>query len=169
MANLRAGILGTGHSYPEGILTNADLASMVETSDEWITTRTGIKQRRKAAPGEYTSMFAVKAGRQAIERAKIDPMEIDLSSLQIHVPGLQDLDALVGHVPVEAGNRLVQCLPDVLFGEGLGDDPRTELLGFEAGFEKGEEGLQKVVPGLVEMAKVGTPRHSTNRLDSRIP
>ena len=55
MVNQRAGILGTGHSYPEGILTNADLAKMVETSDEWITTRTGIKQRRKAAPGEYTS------------------------------------------------------------------------------------------------------------------
>ena len=64
MANQRAGILGTGHSYPEGILTNADLAKMVETSDEWITTRTGIKQRRKAAPHEYTSMFAVRAVRR---------------------------------------------------------------------------------------------------------
>ena len=62
MANVRAGILGTGHSYPEGILTNADLEKTVETSDEWITTRTGIKQRRKAAPGEYTSQFAVRAG-----------------------------------------------------------------------------------------------------------
>src|SRR5207237_4188304 len=51
---------------------------MVETSDEWITTRTGIKQRHKAAEGEYTSLFAVRAARQAIERAKIDPMEIDL-------------------------------------------------------------------------------------------
>src|SRR6266550_2316358 len=78
MANTRAGILGTGHSYPEGILTNADLETMVETSDEWITTRTGIKQRRKAAPGEYTSQFAVKAGRQAIERAGLEPGDIDL-------------------------------------------------------------------------------------------
>ena len=78
MANIKAGILGTGHSYPEGILTNADLEKMVDTSDEWITTRTGIKQRRKAAPGEYTSLFAVRAGRQAIERARIDPAEIDL-------------------------------------------------------------------------------------------
>ena len=73
MGNVHAGILGTGHAYPEGILTNADLEKIVETSDEWITTRTGIKQRRKAAPGEYTSMFAVRAARQAIERAKIDP------------------------------------------------------------------------------------------------
>jgi 3-oxoacyl-[acyl-carrier-protein] synthase-3 len=78
MANQRAGILGTGHSYPEGILTNADLAEMVETSDDWITTRTGIKQRRKAAANEYTSMFAVRAARQAIERARLDPSDIDL-------------------------------------------------------------------------------------------
>ena len=78
MVNQRAGVLGTGHSYPEGILTNADLAQMVETSDEWITTRTGIKQRRKAAPHEYTSLFAVRAARQAIERARLDPADIDL-------------------------------------------------------------------------------------------
>jgi 3-oxoacyl-[acyl-carrier-protein] synthase-3 len=78
MANTRAGILGTGHSYPEGILTNADLEKIVETSDDWITTRTGIKQRRKAKPGEYTSMFAVRAARQAIERAGLQPDDIDL-------------------------------------------------------------------------------------------
>ncbi|MGI8918475.1 MAG: beta-ketoacyl-ACP synthase III [Pyrinomonadaceae bacterium] len=78
MATQRAGILGTGHAYPEGILTNAELANMVDTSDEWITTRTGIKQRRKAAPGEYTSLFAVKAARQAIERAGLTPADIDL-------------------------------------------------------------------------------------------
>jgi 3-oxoacyl-[acyl-carrier-protein] synthase-3 len=77
MAKTNAGILGTGHAYPEGILTNADLEKMVDTSDEWITKRVGIKQRRKAAPGEYTSLFAVKAARQAIERARIDPAEID--------------------------------------------------------------------------------------------
>ena len=78
MANMRARIVGTGHSYPEGILTNADLEKIVETSDDWITTRTGIKQRRKAAPGEYTSMFAVRAAKQAIERAGLEPMDIDL-------------------------------------------------------------------------------------------
>jgi 3-oxoacyl-[acyl-carrier-protein] synthase-3 len=78
MNNVNAGILGTGHSYPSGVLTNADLEKMVETSDEWITTRTGIKQRRKAAPGEYTSQFAVRASQEAIERAGIDPAEIDL-------------------------------------------------------------------------------------------
>ncbi len=78
MTNVRAGILGTGHSYPDGILTNADLENLVDTSDEWITTRTGIKQRRKAAPGEFTSLFAVRAAREAIRRANLDPADIDL-------------------------------------------------------------------------------------------
>src|SRR5215471_18976003 len=78
MTNVNAGVLGTGHSYPAGVLTNADLEKMVDTSDEWITSRTGIKQRRKSAPGEYTSQFAVRASQEAIERSGIDPMDIDL-------------------------------------------------------------------------------------------
>jgi len=78
MGEVRAAILGTGRSYPVGVLTNADLEKMVETSDEWITTRTGIKERHKAAEGEYTSLFAVRAARQAIERARIDPCDIGL-------------------------------------------------------------------------------------------
>lgn len=78
MSQVRAGILGTGHSYPEGILTNADLEKIVDTTDEWITTRTGIKQRRKAAPGEYTSQFAVRASREALDRAGIDAADLDL-------------------------------------------------------------------------------------------
>src|SRR5438094_844605 len=78
MTIVNAGILGTGHSYPEGILTNADLEKMVDTSDEWITTRTGIKQRRKAGPDEYTSQFAVRAAREAIKRAGLKAHDIDL-------------------------------------------------------------------------------------------
>jgi 3-oxoacyl-[acyl-carrier-protein] synthase III len=78
MTKFNSGILGTGHSYPEGILTNADLERIVDTSDEWITSRTGIKQRRKAGPDEYTSQFAVRAARQAIERAGIEPADVDL-------------------------------------------------------------------------------------------
>ncbi len=78
MAETRAAILGTGRAYPEGVLTNADLERMVETSDDWITSRTGIKSRHKAAEGEYTSMFAVAAARKAIERARIDPIDIGL-------------------------------------------------------------------------------------------
>ncbi len=73
-----AGIIGMGHAYPSGVLTNADLEKLVDTSDEWITTRSGIKQRHKAADDEYTSQFGVKAANQAIERAGIDASEIDL-------------------------------------------------------------------------------------------
>src|ERR1044072_6844586 len=78
MANMRAGILGTGHSYPEGILTNAELEKIVDTSDDWLTSRTCTSEERKAAPDEYTSQFAVRAGRQAIERAGLQPEDIDL-------------------------------------------------------------------------------------------
>ncbi len=75
---MNAGILSTGCDYPAEVLTNADLEQIVETSDEWITTRTGIRERRKAGDNEYTSQFAVRAGRQAIERAGLTPEDIDL-------------------------------------------------------------------------------------------
>ena len=75
---INAGIIGMGHAYPAGILTNADLEKMVDTNDEWITTRTGIKQRHKAADDEYTSQFGTKAALQALERAGLDPTDIDI-------------------------------------------------------------------------------------------
>ncbi len=78
MTGQNAGIIGMGHSYPEGILTNADLEKMVETNDEWITTRTGIKQRHKAADNEYTSQFGTRAALQALERAGLEPTDIDI-------------------------------------------------------------------------------------------
>ncbi|NLY30326.1 MAG: ketoacyl-ACP synthase III [Firmicutes bacterium] len=73
-----AGIWGTGSAVPEKVLTNADLEKMVDTSDEWITTRTGIKERRIAAEGEGTSDLAAAAGRQALEAAGVEPEEVDL-------------------------------------------------------------------------------------------
>ena len=78
MTAQNAGIIGMGHAYPEGILTNADLEKMVDTNDEWITTRTGIKQRHKAAANEYTSQFGTKAALQAIERAGIKSTDLDI-------------------------------------------------------------------------------------------
>jgi 3-oxoacyl-[acyl-carrier-protein] synthase-3 len=73
-----AGIIGMGHAYPEGILTNADLERIVDTSDEWITSRTGISQRHKAADNEYTSQFGTAAARQALDRAKLTPEDIEI-------------------------------------------------------------------------------------------
>jgi 3-oxoacyl-[acyl-carrier-protein] synthase-3 len=78
MTGQNAGIIGMGHAYPEGILTNADLETIVDTSDEWIYSRTGIKQRHKAADNEYTSQFGVKAANQALERAGLAPTDIDI-------------------------------------------------------------------------------------------
>lgn len=78
MTQHNAGIIGMGHAYPDGILTNADLEKIVDTSDEWITSRTGIKQRHKAGADEYTSQFGSAAARQAIERAGIDVTDVEL-------------------------------------------------------------------------------------------
>ena len=73
-----AGIISTGHDYPDGVLTNADLEKIVETSDEWITSRTGIKQRHKADADEYTSQFAVRAANKALEKADLKAEDIDI-------------------------------------------------------------------------------------------
>ncbi len=78
MTTHNAGIIGMGHAYPSGVLTNADLEKIVETSDDWITSRTGIKQRHKARDDEYTSQFGSLAAKQAVERAGIDVSEIDI-------------------------------------------------------------------------------------------
>jgi len=70
-------IAGTGRYLPERILTNADLEKMVDTSDEWIRTRTGIEQRHVAAEGELTSDLCVEAARNAMESAGVKSQDID--------------------------------------------------------------------------------------------
>ncbi len=71
-------IAGTGSYLPERILTNDELAKVVDTSDEWITSRTGIKERRIAAEGEFTSDMAAKAAEKALEQASIAAEDIEL-------------------------------------------------------------------------------------------
>jgi 3-oxoacyl-[acyl-carrier-protein] synthase-3 len=73
-----ASVVSTGAYLPSRVLTNAELEKMVETSDEWIQSRTGIKERRIAAEGELTSDMGAKAAQQALELGGIDPLEIDL-------------------------------------------------------------------------------------------
>lgn len=75
---LTAGITGVGMSFPEKKLTNADLEKMVDTSDEWIVERTGIRERRIVEPGTGASFHGVKAARAAMEHAQVTPEEIDL-------------------------------------------------------------------------------------------
>jgi 3-oxoacyl-[acyl-carrier-protein] synthase-3 len=76
--NRTVSIIGTGSYVPERILTNADLEKVVDTSDDWITSRTGIKERRIAAEGEHTSHMASKAAQRAMEQANVKAEEIDL-------------------------------------------------------------------------------------------
>src|SRR5246127_5824179 len=81
-------IVGTGSYVPEKVLTNEDLSRIVDTSDEWITTRTGIKERRIAGKDKNTSDMATKAALNAIEQAKISPAEIDLILVATATPDM---------------------------------------------------------------------------------
>ena len=74
----RARILGTGSAVPKKILSNADLEKLVETSDEWITSRTGIKERRIVSEGEKFSDLCTKASELALKRAHVRPEDLDM-------------------------------------------------------------------------------------------
>ena len=78
MAVLRSVIRGVGASLPKRVMTNDDISKIVETTDEWIVERTGIRQRHIADDSETTSSLGIAAARQALVRAGIDPVEIDL-------------------------------------------------------------------------------------------
>jgi len=82
----RSVVLGCGSYLPNQVLTNADLARKVDTSDEWIVQRTGIHERRIAAPGELTSHMAVHAARVALAHAHLDAQAIDLIVLATSTP-----------------------------------------------------------------------------------
>jgi 3-oxoacyl-[acyl-carrier-protein] synthase III len=82
------GILATGRYLPEKVLTNADLEKMVDTSDEWIVTRTGISERRIAREDEASSDMALAAARQALEKAKVAPEDLDLIIIATVTPDM---------------------------------------------------------------------------------
>lgn len=77
MSQIRSQLIGTGYALPAKVLTNDDLSKIVETSDEWISTRTGIKSRHIAREDEYTSDFCVKAAKMAFDNAGIGVEDID--------------------------------------------------------------------------------------------
>ena len=74
----KATITGTGSYLPEKILSNKDLEKKLDTSDEWITTRTGIKERRIAAENESASTMAFEAGKKALLSARLNPDQVDM-------------------------------------------------------------------------------------------
>jgi 3-oxoacyl-[acyl-carrier-protein] synthase-3 len=83
---LRSVVLGCGSYLPSRVLSNADLARMVDTSDEWIVQRTGIRERHIAAPGELTSDLALRAAEAALADAGVDAQSIDLIVLATSTP-----------------------------------------------------------------------------------
>ncbi len=89
MPQFGAIIAGTGCALPEKRLTNADLEKMVETSDEWIFQRTGMRERRIVSPGETTASLAVLAAKRALESAKLSPQDIDLIIVGTLTPEFQ--------------------------------------------------------------------------------
>ena len=86
MSQLKCIIRGVGSYLPEETLTNSDLARIVDTSDEWIVERTGIRERHRAAPGEFTSDLATKAALAALKDAGLQPDDIDLIVLATATP-----------------------------------------------------------------------------------
>ena len=86
MPQLRSVVLGVGAYLPEKTLTNEELAKLVDTSDEWIVQRTGIKERHIAAEGETTSMLGEKAARDALANAGIAADDIDLIVVATSTP-----------------------------------------------------------------------------------
>jgi 3-oxoacyl-[acyl-carrier-protein] synthase III len=83
---IRSVVLGCGSYLPERILTNAELATRIDTTDEWIVQRTGIRERHVAAEGEFTSHLAIKAARAALHHARLDAQAIDLIVLATSTP-----------------------------------------------------------------------------------
>ena len=83
---IRAGIIGMGTYVPEKVLTNEELEKLVDTSSEWIVSRTGIKERRLAGPGQATSDLALEAARRALDDAGIGPGEVDLIIVATNTP-----------------------------------------------------------------------------------
>jgi len=102
-------IVGTGSYAPEKRLTNEDLMQIVETSDEWITTRTGIKERRIAAKDETTSDMATKAALNALEQAKVKPEDIDLILVATATPDML-FPATACFVQKKIGAKNAACL-----------------------------------------------------------
>ena len=85
---IQAGILATGSYLPDKVLTNKDMEKIVETSDEWIVTRTGIKERRMAAEGQTTSDMATEAAKRALHNAGLKPSDLDLIMVATITPDM---------------------------------------------------------------------------------
>src|SRR3954452_18569734 len=120
-------IIGTGSYVPDKVLSNEDLSKLVDTSDEWITTRTGIKERRIAAKDEQTSDMATKAALKALEQAEVEPKDIDLILVATATPDML-FPATACFVQQKIGAKKAACL-----------DISAACAGFLFGIEIGQQ------------------------------
>ena len=105
---MSVGIVGIGHAVPDKVLTNRDLERMVDTSDAWILSRTGIRERRIAAPGDGTSRWACEAARRAMAQAAVRPEDIDLLIVGTSTPDMP-LPSTACLVQKELGAKNAVC------------------------------------------------------------
>jgi 3-oxoacyl-[acyl-carrier-protein] synthase-3 len=122
----RSRIVGIGRGVPERVLTNADLERMVDTTDQWITERTGIKQRRIAADGQVTSDLAAEAAREALAAAGVAPGELDAIILGTVTPDMpMPATAAILQAKIGAGHcpafDISAACAGFIFGLGLAD------------------------------------------------
>lgn len=115
---MRAGIIGIGSAVPEKVITNTELEKMVETSDEWITSRTGIKERHILVPNEEPAQLGIEAAKKAIESAKISSSDIEFLITATNFP-----------IRIVPGTS-----PEILTGLGLTDIPFFDLIAGCTGF-----------------------------------
>ncbi len=112
MSQIRSQLIGTGYSLPAKVLTNDDLSKIVETSDEWISTRTGIRSRHIAREDEYTSDFCVKAAKMAFDNAGISAEDVDFVIVATITPD-NTFPAAAAKVAKELGIRSGVAAMDV--------------------------------------------------------
>ncbi|MEU1606138.1 3-oxoacyl-ACP synthase III family protein [Micromonospora matsumotoense] len=146
------GILATGACVPEQVVTNASLAASLGVTADWIVERTGVRERRVAAPGEATSDLATRAARQALDRAGVDPAELGLIILGTSTPDLplpatacqvqanlgawgayaMDLDAVcTGFVyALDVAHKIMRCDPTIGYAVVIGADTYSRILDY---------------------------------------
>ncbi|WP_431885462.1 3-oxoacyl-ACP synthase III family protein [Micromonospora wenchangensis] len=146
------GILATGACLPEQVVTNASLAAALGVTADWIVDRTGVHERRAAAPGEATSDLATHAARQALDRAGVDAADVGLIILGTSTPDLplpatacrvqanlgawgayaMDLDAVcTGFVyALDVAHKIMRCDPAIRYAVVIGADTYSRILDY---------------------------------------
>ncbi|HBI14138.1 MAG TPA: 3-oxoacyl-ACP synthase [Desulfobulbaceae bacterium] len=132
----RATVLGTGSCLPKRKLTNFDLEKMVETSDEWITTRTGIRTRRISGPGEENYLLAAKAARRALRNAEVKARDLDLVLVATMTPHMiMPSCACFVQAEIGAGNAFAYDLNAACSGYLYGLDLADKYIGSRPGMK----------------------------------